>query len=181
MIILISGKAEAGKTTLAKMIKNELGSPKTPVYNLSFGSAVKYIAGQLGWDGKKDLKGRNLLQLLGDGVRAYNSGFWVKRMMVKIDQIYGQHKEEGIEPIIIIDDARYINEITLLQELYPSVYKIRIRRAGHESKLNEEQRKHPSETELDGHLDMFDQFIFNDGTLEELQEVAKSLAKDVVA
>ena len=174
MIILISGKAEAGKTTLANMIAEE---SSVATQRVSFGDAVKYIASQLGWDGKKDTKGRNLLQMLGDGVRAYSSGFWVKRMIIRIDGILSQNKDA----VIIIDDARYFNELSILDSLYPSVYKIRIKRSKYKSSLTEEQMRHPSETELDNHLDMFDHFVFNDGTLDDLREVAKGIVKDVIS
>ena len=175
MIILISGKAEAGKSTLARMLKEQINSKGMPAVRISFGDAVKKIAFQLGWDGNKDLKGRNLLQLLGDGVRAYSSGFWVKKMISQIDSIPGN------EATIIIDDARYFNELSIIDNLYPSVYKIRIRRSKHKSALTEEQMRHPSETELDNHLDMFDHFVFNDGTLDDLREVAKGIVKDVIS
>ena len=55
--LCISGKATSGKTTAAQVICEEFLAE-----SFAFGDGVKRVALELGWDGKKDARGRKLLQ-----------------------------------------------------------------------------------------------------------------------
>ena len=143
-IILISGKAEAGKTTAANIIKYYLCGIGKRAAIVPYGQYVKDTAKMIfGWDGQKDENGRQLLQWWGtDVVRKKNENFWVNTVMrlaavldVEIDYL-------------IIDDCRFPNEVELWKHEYDYLT-LRIERPGHENALNDEQRKHPSETALD--------------------------------
>ena len=62
-IILISGKAEAGKTTAANIIKYYLCGIGKRVAIVPYGQYVKDTAKMIfGWDGQKHKNGRQLLQ-----------------------------------------------------------------------------------------------------------------------
>ena len=79
-IFLISGKAESGKNTVADFIANHYKSLNLDrnvlVRDYAFADEVKEIACRLGWDRRKDSKGRELLQQIGAWGRYYNKDFW---------------------------------------------------------------------------------------------------------
>ena len=77
-VILISGKAQHGKDTLAGMLKNHLEDKSYRVLIAHYGDLVKYVCEKFfNWDGNKDEAGRTLLQYVGtDVVRKQNENFW---------------------------------------------------------------------------------------------------------
>ena len=143
-IILISGKAEAGKTTAANIIKYYLCGIGKRAAIVPYGQYVKDTAKMIfGWDGQKDENGRQLLQWWGtDVVRKKNENFWVNTVM-RLAAVL-----DGEIDYLIIDDCRFPNEVELWKHEYGCLT-LRIERPGHENALNDEQRKHPSETALD--------------------------------
>lgn len=61
-IICISGHAQHGKDTFAKMLEEELELRNQKVLVTHYADLVKYICKQFfGWDGQKDEAGRHLL------------------------------------------------------------------------------------------------------------------------
>jgi len=105
LCFLFSGKAGVGKTycsdILLELLKNSgLKSAKFP-----FAYGVKATATFMGWDGKKDLRGRRLLQVIGQGGRAYNPNLWVHSTFVRIEESVGYPYDA-----VLIDDWRFINE-----------------------------------------------------------------------
>lgn len=143
-IILISGKAEAGKTTAANIIKCYLCGIGKRAAIVPYGQYVKDTAKMIfGWDGQKDENGRQLLQWWGtDVVRKKNENFWVNTVM-RLAAVL-----DGEIDYLIIDDCRFPNEIDLWKDEY-GYLTLRIERPGHENALSDKQRKHPSETALD--------------------------------
>ena len=143
-IILISGKAEAGKTTAANIIKCYLCGIGKHAAIVPYGQYVKDTAKMIfGWDGQKDENGRQLLQWWGtDVVRKKNENFWVNTVM-RLAAVL-----DGEIDYLIIDDCRFPNEVELWKHEY-AYLTLRIERPGHENALNDKQRKHPSETALD--------------------------------
>lgn len=152
-IILISGKAEAGKTTTAQYLKdivNYAENGECDAAIVPYGQYVKDTAKMLfGWDGVKDEAGRQLLQTWGtDIVRHNDHNFWVdtvQRLAFVCRDMYDY---------FIIDDARFPNEIDSWKNRvfnlpWDEVITIRVERPGWENSLTEEQRQHPSETSLD--------------------------------
>ena len=64
-VITISGYAQAGKDLSAQLIKEKMALRGKKVLILHYGDYLKFIAKEyFGWDGKKDEKGRTLLQCL---------------------------------------------------------------------------------------------------------------------
>lgn len=119
-IIGFAGAAGVGKTTTA----NALVGLFDAFYGLShhimsFASPVKTIAMMLGWDGKKDARGRKLLQSLGtDTARAYDPDVWVKRWERDAKEM------ADIVDIILVDDVRFPNEVQAIQRLGGTVIRL---------------------------------------------------------
>lgn len=160
-IILISGKARAGKDTFA------LGLDGYNKY--SFAGQLKDFAIKLGWNGHKDERGRKFLQDLASTVREYNRNTWVNLVcrMLETNSYPNQ---------IAITDCRYLNEIQIMRQWGKKngykVITVRIERPNYDNGLTEEQKNHPSETELDGFC--FDHIIENSGTIGDLICIASS-------
>ena len=164
-VILISGKAEAGKTTTANIIKTFREERGKKVACIPYGQYVKDTAKLIwNWDGKKDKKGRELLQWWGtDIVRAQDPNFWVDSV-VRLAKVIDKYVD-----YLIVDDCRFINEIEAWRAIkyvaldsatdvlanrqrFSDIITIRVERPGHENALTPEQRRHPSETELDDYI-----------------------------
>ena len=160
-LILISGKAQAGKNTFA------LGLDKYNEY--SFASQLKDFAIKLGWNGCKDFHGRRFLQDLASTVREYNKDTWVNIICRTLEN-------DGCPDQIAITDCRYLNEIQLMTQWGENneyeVITVRIERPNYDNGLTEEQKNHPSETELDAYC--FDHIIENSGTIGDLLCIASS-------
>ena len=151
--LCISGKATSGKTTAAQVILENFTSN-----SFSFADEVKRIACEFGWDGKKDARGRRLLQRTGDIGREYDSNLWVNRAIKKAKG-YAPYPRDAI---CIFSDCRYPNELDRVKQEMYKVVTMRIERDGVE-KLD-----HTSETALDSY-DSWDVVIENNGTLEEFK------------
>ena len=141
MIVLIAGKAEHGKTTVASILKKEFESEGKRVILTNFASYLKFIAKQYyGWNGKKDSYGRELLQYLGtDVARRIDPDFWVDAMWNFI-RVFCQD-----EDYVIIDDVRFKNEVKFFGVRGIPCMSIRVVRNNFENSLSEEQRNHLSE------------------------------------
>lgn len=145
-ILCISGKAQNGKDSCAKFFKDELKKSGKSVITIHYADYLKKLAKQhFGWDGKKDEKGRELLQYLGtDIVRKRSPLFWVNVVMLTVDSVFADYD------YIIIPDCRFENEIKYWQDSDFDTVSIRVVRTGDfDDGLTEEQRHHPSETDLD--------------------------------
>jgi len=105
----ISGPIGSGKSSLAQVL-----AITCPVsgYVHPFAKPVKEIARQMGWNGKKDKKGRRLLQLVGTecGRECVHPDVWVrlwrKDMVVDIQ-----------DSVAIADDLRFPNELKAAHRL----------------------------------------------------------------
>ena len=119
LIIGICGPLGAGKTTLANILKQETGGK---IY--SFSMPLKEYAKSLGWDGKKDAKGRKLLQLLGTDCARELISEWV--WVDKLDDIIGEDSNH----VVYIDDVRFINEADYVKKNGGLIIQVKGRRRG---------------------------------------------------
>lgn len=157
------GNAYAGKSTSAAYMKD--AKPYRVVIPFAF--RLKEIARNVfGWDGRKDEKGRRLLQLIGTEVaREYNPNFWVNAWK---DLILETYRGSFIAPTLIIaDDVRFDNEAQLIRLWGGSIVEI-VRPEG--PKL---VSFHASEVGV--HRSLIDQTVMNSGTLEDLRSSIESL------
>jgi len=158
-IVLISGKAQHGKDTTAKILKSQLEAKGNKVCIMHFADAVKFFAKEyLGWDGVKDEKGRTILQQLGtEKMRDKYPNFWVDIICTLIDVLRNDFD------YFIIADCRFKNEVTYFScesEAFAKndIVSVRVHRWNFENSLTAEQRQHRSETGLDDF--MFDYFMY---------------------
>lgn len=175
-IVGISGKAEAGKTTLANILKEKLENKHKRVLLINYGDFVKFIATQYyNWNGEKDENGRALLQHIGteQGRMMVDENIWVD-MVINTVKV-----AERDYDIAIVADCRFPNEFNRWAERGMDMLKIRIARPEHQNQLTEEQKQHPSETSMDNYRD-WDLFVCNNGTYNDLQERANSIVTLII-
>lgn len=116
---------------------------------VAFADALKVKALGMGWDGKKDARGRRLLCDLGMAMRAYDPHFWIHRTHMA-----------RCGPPWVFTDVRFQNEADFIRGLGGII--VRVIREGlavgdHESEAGQLAIRS-------------DQSIINDGTIEGLQE-----------
>lgn len=169
-VYCISGKARHGKDTVGKFIQeaiSERGLISRDALLIHNADLLKFICEKFfGWDGKKDERGRSLLQTVGtDVVRKKNPDFWVD-FLINVIKLF----DPDMWTDVIIPDCRFPNEIRRWKEEYSyfDVVHIRVERPEcAPDQLTAEQMRHSSETALDGYP--ADHVIVNDGTPEDLR------------
>ena len=171
-VILVSGKAQNGKDTVASMLRDKLTADNHRVLTTHYADLLKYICrNYFGWDGNKDEKGRQMLQYVGtDVIRKQNPTLWVDFVAMMLKYFHENWD------YVIIPDCRFPNEVTTMVENGFDTIHLRVVRPGFESPLTEEQQKHPSETALDDTVPDF--YIENTGTLEELEVTTSNWIKE---
>lgn len=167
-VITISGKAEAGKDTAAKLLKDQLEDRGYSVLICHYADLLKYICKQFfDWNGKKDEVGRTLLQKVGtEGVRTKDPDYWVK-FIVDILKFFPNDWD-----YILIPDTRFPNEVDFIKKEFPTT-SMNIIRDDYENHLTPEQRQHPSETALDDYK--FDHVVHNVGDLNNFDSALTDL------
>ena len=169
-VICISGKARHGKDTFAGFLKDYLESHGKTVLIIHYADQLKYILKEYyGWNGKKDEKGRALLQRVGtDVARARDPDIWVKYVVMFL-QVFGTEFD-----FVLIPDCRLPNEIDSMYSYFETIH-IRVDRGSFDNGLTDEQKRHASETALDDHS--VDQIITNYDGLPRLKSAAETFAK----
>lgn len=173
-VILISGHAQHGKDTTAKIIRARLHARGFRVVITHYADLLKFLCMQFyGWNGEKDEHGRALLQRVGtDIVRKKNPDFWVQ-FMASVLKVF-----EDEWDFVLIPDTRFPNEVDGLRKEGFDCTHVRIVRDDFENTLTVEQRMHPSETALD--YTEPDSTIHNGGTFKALYDnVTKWLEENV--
>lgn len=161
-VCCISAKAQHGKDTAAGLLKEHLEFLGQKVLITHYADLVKFVCtNYFGWDGKKDEKGRTLLQYIGtDKVGAKDPAYWVN-FIVSILEIF-----EDEWDYVLIPDCRYPVEVTRMAENFNTTV-LRVERPGFENGLTDKQKQHRSETSMDNYK--FDAVIYNDAGLEEFR------------
>lgn len=160
-IYIISGKARSGKDTIADIIEKYYGNKK--VIKLSYSYYLKDFAKRItGWDGSDNTKPREFLQQLGIELikTKIDEHFLINRLCDDI-KIFSYFYD-----VIIITDARLVDEIEIPKKLYPCANVIKITR-NIENNLTTNEKKHLTEIALDNY-NKYDYIIENNETLDEL-------------
>lgn len=148
-IILIGGKARAGKNTLADYLKQRLEEQGDTVIEMMFAQYIKDYCEKMGWDGKtKDEHWRGRLQNLGTEIikeQLNYKSFHAKRISEDIQIMDSAFDIDWF----IITDVRFKDEIYMLKAMFPNdVITVEVQRVGMKSDLTDKQLKHKSENDL---------------------------------
>lgn len=162
-VCCISAKAQHGKDTAASLIKDYLESKGNRVLITHYADLVKFVCTKFfNWDGKKDEKGRTLLQYVGtDIISSQQPTYWVD-FIISILKFFDNEWD-----YVLIPDCRYPVEATRMAENFITSV-LRIERPFFDNGLTEKQKKHTSEVSMDDYH--FDAIIYNDAGLNELEE-----------
>lgn len=170
-IYILSGKARSGKDVVARIITEKYKDKK--VLSVAYSYYLKdYIKRITNWDGTEENKPRELMQQMGIELikNKINNKLLINRLMEDID-VFSYFYD-----VIIITDARLIEEIEIPKSLFKNVTVIRINRTS-KNNLTEEQQSHITETALDNY-DKFD-FIINNNDYEDLKTKVIEIIKGV--
>lgn len=190
-IIQISGKGRVGKTTLANLIGKYAFELGYHVAMIPFAKGIKDLAEEQGITKEMDSSAyRDFCQELGARKREEDPDYWVARAYNSIEECMIkeiENKKAGKpcwQYVIIQDDVRYMNELGFGRDL--SAFSICLLHANRElPEANAEWRKHESETlanEVEAkplnYADLFDIFIGNTGTIQDLEDIVKEDLED---
>jgi DNA polymerase III delta prime subunit len=168
-VLLISGKAGVGKSTMAKHIASEaFGKVDTELFPFAY--SIKQVATEVfGWNGKKDGAGRELLQQLGQIGRKYNASIWAEATTHRMHNM----PISAIHPTLyLVDDWRFPNEY-LHVGAYFTTHTMRITARSRQT-LQGPQAVEVSETSLDNWANNEFDFTFdNENSLSNLEHTAK--------
>ena len=114
IIMLCSELPQQGKDLVANYLVEEYGFTK-----LAFADKLKEICYQIGWNGEKDEKGRQLLIDIAETSKKYNKTIWVKKVISKILK----DKDKNY----VISDLRFKVEQQELTELFENIFTIGIK------------------------------------------------------
>lgn len=168
MILLVSGKAFSGKDEFFNSTVEIYKHTNKVILRKAFADFLKDFCKLIGWDGEKDVAGRNLLQAIGEAARNYNEDVWVEFMLKYINTMKYD--------ILIITDCRYPNEIDLIKKNITNdiVKSIRVIRPNFYGNLTSSQLQHHSETAMDNY-ENFDYKILNNSTLSDYKRVIEQI------
>ena len=168
-IFIISGKARSGKTETAKIIENYYKEKKC--ITISFAYYLKdYIKRITGWDDNEENKPRELLQQLGIELikNKMDNKLLINRILQDIE-VFSYFYD-----IIIVSDARLVDEIGSIKNKYPTSVSIRINRSLNNNGLTNEQNNHITETGLDNYNN-YDYIVDNneDNLTNKIESILK--------
>lgn len=165
-IVLINGKARSGKDTVAKLLQEKFEQLGITANIRPNAQAVKKVAKHIfNWNEIKDTRGRQLLLDITQAGYNYDPYFWEDK-----NNMYMNHFD-----VYIIPDWRYESTFNYFN-LKNNVITINVKNDNRESIGS--LSNHQSETGLDNFV--FDYFIDNNGTLEDLEMQVETLHKYVV-
>lgn len=117
-LVGICGQAFAGKSTVGARLSAHLLQSGVRAYTLPFAQPLKEVARSMGWNGKKDEKGRRLLQLLGTECMrlCINKDGWVLLWLKGVREFVRNCERTSNQPVVVIaDDVRFPNELAAIR------------------------------------------------------------------
>jgi len=174
-LIGLAGRARSGKDTVAHYLVEHYGFKQ-----LAFAEHLKNVAEVAGWDGLKDIRGRILLQELGDVLRHYDGGIFINALIGKmkyydmLSQGFGTITTPPRDARIVVSDVRLPSEIEALKNLGGSIWYIQRNVEG-----MEKVPAHITET-LNPDSYKFDYVFDNSNSFQALYSGVDMAAKEVL-
>jgi len=182
MVIGLTGQAQAGKDTVAAIIRQLYDYSPVAVHKLALADPVKDTTaamfavdrglldtqeGKASYDEDWGLTLREMAQLVGTEVgRNIRSDLWLKRWMMDAERIIADLYTPNL---VIVPDVRYLNEAKMLRDHYDATI-VKIVRPDIESEDTHESEQItvvPDET------------IINDGHVGDLEQLVDCLLVDL--
>lgn len=162
-VFAIAGPLGSGKSTLGNYLFERLSKIHSDSLNLPFAKKVKDIAYSMGWNGEKDEKGRRLLQLIGTeaGRQCISETIWAEHWLGVVQLVNPR--------FVVVDDLRFENEISFLEQL-DRVVIIKIKGR---NEIEVTSETHASEIGIDDKL--VNEIYFNNRRLEHIEAFADHL------
>ena len=153
-LFIIGGRANVGKNTLAKYIKEYYDNKNEKTIITEYSKYIKLLVIEMLGNKYDKQKNRKLLQDLGEEYRKkVDPNIFINRLKEDITILKNYFNN------IIIADARLINEIELMRESYDNCYAIHL--IGNTDKsLSIEEYNHITEKEFDEYHN-FDYELYN--------------------
>lgn len=162
-IFVVSGKAGSGKGEVSKLIKEYYTYKLENTVITEYSKYLKNFAVELSdWDGNPNTKPRTYLQELGDKIRRLDNKFFINKMIEDL-KVY-----EELVDNVVIEGARFPEEIEDIRLNYDNVYAIYVENQHGSSNLTLEEQSHITETALENY-DEFDYILAND-TMDSLKD-----------
>lgn len=168
MIIGLTGYAQSGKDTVAKILVDNYGYTRIAfadkIREFLYETAPDYVqllVDELGWEkAKQNQTIRELLQNTGVGARkVFGDNFWVHEAMKTM------LNDPRVDLKYVITDVRFLNEADMIKANQGQIW--RIKRLG-VTAVN----SHVSETQMDNYP--VDQIFVNNDTVENLEALVKA-------
>lgn len=172
IIFILSGKAKSGKNEVANIIEKYFQEKNC--MQVSYAYYIKDYLTRMGkYSESEKAKYRSLLQEFGVDFLAkkIDQKFLINRVIEDIEVFSYFYN------VIIITDARLVDEIEIPKQKFQNVITIRISN-NNQNDLTETERKHITETGLDTYS-KFDYIIENNTTIEELKNKTIEILKGV--
>ncbi len=170
-ILLISGRAQAGKDSTANILKEKLLPEKCLIiHNADY---LKFIASKyMSWNGVKDEASRTMLQELGTEKTKFKLNkplFWTHIVCDTIEILQNDFD------YFLVPDTRFKSEIYYPMARFPDKVKtVRVHRLNFDNGLTVAQKNHISEKELENFKHDID--IYSESGLDKLEiEINKLL------
>lgn len=179
IILLISAKAQHGKDTFAKFVKDRVEETEgKKVLIIKYGDILKNVCKMYyGWNGEKDEIGRTILQQVGTNLcRQNNPDVWVNCV---IEIVKGLKTDFDY---VCVPDTRFPNEIEAWERntnFY--TYTIRLERVDEngdlfDNGLTDEQKQHPSETALDNY---YFNYVVENKNILDIEAACSLILEDI--
>lgn len=166
-IKLIGGKKRQGKDTLALLLKEEYEKLGYKVAITQVSKYIKmYAMDYFGWDGKEETKPRKLLQELGTDIireKLNLPDIFIRRTIEDI-RVLGEFYD-----VVIVSDIRFKAEVDGIKKAYNEALSYKVVRPNYEI----EEDFHKTESLIEEII--FDKEIVNDGTIDDLRQIAKEV------
>lgn len=172
LIIILSGKAKSGKNLVANYIKEYY--KENNCIEVAYAYYIKdYLKRMNKYNEQEKNKYRSLLQEFGVEFlsKQIDSKFLINRVMEDIE-VFSYFYD-----VIVITDARLVEEIEIPKQKFSNVITIRIEN-NNNNNLTELEKNHITETGLDNYTG-FDYILKNNSTIEDLKKQIIEILKGV--